>query len=114
MKFEFEIDAYDIYNKYTWKSDFGICREYANKGKKDGIVTSIKSPAPNKINKYKVVKYVAKRNHHLQQSVYAHVTRSHRHISESKDGTNILAYIRQDSKNYIRTKKMYSLSFNTI
>jgi zinc finger SWIM domain-containing protein 3 len=40
MEFESEIAAYDFYNEYSKKTGFGIRREYGNKSKKDGILTS--------------------------------------------------------------------------
>ncbi|KAF1898585.1 hypothetical protein Lal_00023588 [Lupinus albus] len=42
MKFESEVAAYDFYNEYNRKCGFGIRREYANKSRKDGVVTSRK------------------------------------------------------------------------
>ncbi|XP_019451930.1 PREDICTED: protein FAR1-RELATED SEQUENCE 5-like [Lupinus angustifolius] len=42
MTFESEVAAYDFYNEYSWKCGFGIRREYANKSRKDGVVTSRK------------------------------------------------------------------------
>ena len=40
MEFEYEIAAYDFYNEYNKKTGVGIRREYGNKSKKDGILTS--------------------------------------------------------------------------
>ncbi|GAU39124.1 hypothetical protein TSUD_23030 [Trifolium subterraneum] len=40
MEFEYEVAAYDFYNEYNKKMGFGIRREYGNKSKIDGILTS--------------------------------------------------------------------------
>ncbi|XP_024639282.1 protein FAR1-RELATED SEQUENCE 5 isoform X1 [Medicago truncatula] len=40
MEFESEALAYEFYNEYSRKCGFGIRREYANKSKKDGVLTS--------------------------------------------------------------------------
>ena len=40
MEFESEVAAYEFYNKYSRRIGFGIRREYGNKSKKDGILTS--------------------------------------------------------------------------
>ncbi|GAU26907.1 hypothetical protein TSUD_03100 [Trifolium subterraneum] len=40
MKFESEASAYDFYNSYSKRIGFGIRREYANKNRVDGILTS--------------------------------------------------------------------------
>jgi len=40
MEFESEAAAYEFYNKYSRIIGFGIRREYGNKSKKDGILTS--------------------------------------------------------------------------
>ncbi|GAU23100.1 hypothetical protein TSUD_184010 [Trifolium subterraneum] len=40
MEFESEVAAYDFYNEYNKKMGFGIRREYGNKSKIDGILTS--------------------------------------------------------------------------
>jgi hypothetical protein len=42
MEFESEALAYEFYNEYSRKCGFGIRREYANKSKKDGVLTSRK------------------------------------------------------------------------
>ncbi|CAJ2663636.1 unnamed protein product [Trifolium pratense] len=42
MKFDSEAAAYDFYNEYSKKLGFGIRREYVNKSKKDGVLTSRK------------------------------------------------------------------------
>ncbi|KAK2408460.1 protein FAR1-RELATED SEQUENCE [Trifolium repens] len=40
IEFESEVAAYDFYNEYNKKMGFGIRREYGNKSKVDGILTS--------------------------------------------------------------------------
>ena len=40
MKFEADEIAYDFYNEYGRKTGFSIRKEYANKCKKIGVVTS--------------------------------------------------------------------------
>ena len=40
MIFESEVAAYDFYNEYSKRTGFGIRREYGNKSKKDGVLTS--------------------------------------------------------------------------
>jgi zinc finger SWIM domain-containing protein 3 len=40
MEFESEVAAYDFYNEYSKKMGFSIRREYGNKSKVDGILTS--------------------------------------------------------------------------
>jgi len=40
MEFESEAAAYEFYNEYSRRIGFGIRREYGNKSKKDGILTS--------------------------------------------------------------------------
>ncbi|KAJ1426665.1 FAR1 DNA-binding domain [Sesbania bispinosa] len=40
MEFESEVVAYKFYNEYSKRVGFGIRREYGNKSKKDGILTS--------------------------------------------------------------------------
>jgi len=40
MEFESETAAYEFYNEYSRRIGFGIRREYDNKSKKDGILTS--------------------------------------------------------------------------
>ncbi|KAJ1380295.1 FAR1 DNA-binding domain [Sesbania bispinosa] len=40
MEFESEVAAYEFYNEYSKRIGFGIRREYGNKSKKDGILTS--------------------------------------------------------------------------
>ncbi|CAJ2638775.1 unnamed protein product [Trifolium pratense] len=40
MEFESEVAAYDFYNEYSRRIGFGIRREYGNKSRKDGILTS--------------------------------------------------------------------------
>jgi zinc finger SWIM domain-containing protein 3 len=40
MKFDSEAAAYEFYNEYSKRIGFGIRREYANKSKKDGVLTS--------------------------------------------------------------------------
>ncbi|XP_024634834.1 protein FAR1-RELATED SEQUENCE 7-like [Medicago truncatula] len=42
MEFESEAFTYEFYNEYSKKCGFGIRREYANKSKKDGVLTSRK------------------------------------------------------------------------
>ncbi|KAJ1396932.1 FAR1 DNA-binding domain [Sesbania bispinosa] len=40
MELESEVVAYEFYNEYSKRIGFGIHREYGNKSKKDGILTS--------------------------------------------------------------------------
>ncbi|XP_024625265.1 protein FAR1-RELATED SEQUENCE 5-like [Medicago truncatula] len=40
MIFESEVAAYEFYNEYSKRIGFGIRREYGNKSKKDGVLTS--------------------------------------------------------------------------
>jgi hypothetical protein len=40
MKFESETAAYEFYNDYSKRIGFGIRREYGNKGRIDGVLTS--------------------------------------------------------------------------
>ncbi|WJX30659.1 hypothetical protein P8452_19175 [Trifolium repens] len=40
MEFESEVAAYEFYNEYSRRIGFGIRREYGNKSRKDGILTS--------------------------------------------------------------------------
>ena len=40
MIFESEVAAYKFYNEYSKRIGFGIRREYENKSKKDGVLTS--------------------------------------------------------------------------
>ncbi|KEH16594.1 FAR1 DNA-binding domain protein [Medicago truncatula] len=64
MEFESEAVAYEFYNKYSRRIGFGIRREYGNKSKKDGILTS--------------------RRFTCFKEGYFHTPRSHRQISESR------------------------------
>jgi zinc finger SWIM domain-containing protein 3 len=92
-----------------------------------------------KIEKYKVVDFVAQHNHPLQPQEYVHMIRSHRCISEAqasqivlgdesglrpKDlheyiskqagGLETVGFTKQDLKNYLRTKRMHSLKFGEV
>jgi zinc finger SWIM domain-containing protein 3 len=40
MKFDSEAAAYDFYNEYSKRIGFGIRREYGNKSRVDGVLTS--------------------------------------------------------------------------
>ncbi|CAH9082145.1 unnamed protein product [Cuscuta epithymum] len=40
MEFKSEVEAYEYYNAYSKRYGFGIRREYVNRSKKDGILTS--------------------------------------------------------------------------
>jgi len=40
MKFESETAAYEFYNDYSKRIGFGICQEYGNKSRIDGVLTS--------------------------------------------------------------------------
>ncbi|GAU41201.1 hypothetical protein TSUD_26260 [Trifolium subterraneum] len=138
MKFDSEETAYDFYNEYSKNIGFGIRREYVNKSKKDGVLTSRKFTC-FKEGKYKVVDYVAQHNHPLQPQEYVHMIRSHRRISEAqasqivlgdesglrpKDlheyiskqagGLETVGFTKQDLKNYLRTKRMHSLKFGEV
>lgn len=42
MEFESENDAYESYNHYEWRVGFSVPREYTNKVKKTGYITSRK------------------------------------------------------------------------
>ncbi|CAK8544076.1 unnamed protein product [Lathyrus sativus] len=174
MKFESEAAAYDFYNEYSKRIGFGIRREYANKSKKDGVLTSRRFTCfkegvrgvdkryqmtgehtraetrtgcqarmvislDRKIEKYKVVDFVAQHNHPLQPLEYVHMIRSHRRISEAqasqivlgdesgltpKDlheyiskqvgGIETVGFTRRDLKNYLQTKRMQSLKYGEV
>ena len=40
MKFEYEVAAYEFYNDYSKRIGFGVRREYGNKSRIDGVLTS--------------------------------------------------------------------------
>ncbi|WJX88173.1 hypothetical protein P8452_70285 [Trifolium repens] len=89
MKFDSEAAAYEFYNEYSKRIGFGIRREYANKSKKDGVLTSRRFTC-FKEEKYKVVDFVAQHNHPLQPQEYVHMIRSHRRISEAQASQIVL------------------------
>ncbi|KAK2402304.1 protein FAR1-RELATED SEQUENCE [Trifolium repens] len=125
MKFDSEAAAYEFYNEYSKRIGFGIRREYVNKSKKDGVLTSRRFTCfkedirgvdkrrqpkgerhraetrtgcqarmvislDRKIEKYKVVDFVAQHNHPLQPQEYVHMIRSHRRISEAQASQIVL------------------------
>jgi hypothetical protein len=67
IEFESEVAAYDFYNEYNKKMGFGIRREYGNKSKVDGILTSRRFTCFKEGNRgvYKVVDFVSEHNHIL-------------------------------------------------
>jgi len=97
MKFDSEAAAYEFYNEYNKRIGFGIRREYANKSRVDGVLTSRRFTCvdersqPNgepraeirtgcstrivisldrKIEKYKVIDFIAEHNHQLNLSMF--------------------------------------------
>jgi hypothetical protein len=67
MEFESEVAAYDFYNEYSKKMGFSIRREYGNKSKVDGILTSRRFTCFKEGNRgvYKVIDFVSEHNHIL-------------------------------------------------
>ncbi|KAK2408459.1 protein FAR1-RELATED SEQUENCE [Trifolium repens] len=67
IEFESEVAAYDFYNEYNKKMGFGIRREYGNKSKVDGILTSRRFTCFKEGNRgvYKVIDFVSEHNHIL-------------------------------------------------
>ncbi|XP_058721616.1 protein FAR1-RELATED SEQUENCE 5-like [Vicia villosa] len=177
MEFESEAAAYEFYNEYSRVTGFGIRREYGNKSRKDGTLTSrrftcFKEGMQNvdkrrnlikegregrvetrtgcdarmvisldrKIGKYKVVDFVGQHNHALLPPGYVNMVRSHRRISESQtshilvgekksrlkqkvfrkevsnevDGMDGIGCTRQESKNYLPTRRMRSLMYGEV
>ncbi|XP_058785000.1 protein FAR1-RELATED SEQUENCE 5-like [Vicia villosa] len=173
MEFLSEAEAYEFYNKYSKGFGFGIRREYSNKSRIDGVLTSRRftcfkegarvidkrrNPTgepraetrtgclarmvislDRKIEKYKVVDFVAQHNHPLLPQEYVHMIRSHRHISEAqasqiilgeesglrpKDlheyiskqsgGIETVGFTRQDLKNLLKTKRKQSLKYGEV
>ncbi|KAJ1375774.1 FAR1 DNA-binding domain [Sesbania bispinosa] len=140
MEFESEVEAYEFYNEHSRRNEFGIRREYGNKSKKDGILTS------RRFSCFREGKRgINKRDHLMKEpraetrtgceAQYVHLIRSHRHILESQASQIVLAdesglkpkdfheympkqaggiytvgYTKQDHKNYLRTRRKQSLS----
>jgi zinc finger SWIM domain-containing protein 3 len=124
MEFESEVAAYEFYNEYSRRIGFGIRREYGNKSRKDGILTSRRFTC-----------FKAQHNHALQPPGYVHMIRSHRrshasqvvvadesglkqdfqeYVSKHDDGIDIIGYSAQEIKNYLPTKRMRSLMYGEV
>ena len=172
MKFDSEAAAYEFYNEYSKRIGFGIRREYGNKSRVDGVLTSRRFTCfkegvravdkrrqpkgepraeirtgclarmvislDRKIEKYKVVDFIAEHNHELQPE-HVHMIRSHRRISETqasqivlgdesglrpKDlheyiskqagGIKTVGFTKKDLTNYLETKRKQSLKYGEV
>ncbi|XP_027121897.1 protein FAR1-RELATED SEQUENCE 5-like [Coffea arabica] len=131
MEFNSEEDAYKFYNKYAFKMDFSIRKDYLNKDK-DGVTT----PRRYSCCKEGVKRKYEEHNHELHIAQCAHMMPSQRKVSVAQGfqteisedagfslkqshefmgkevgGMGNVGYTRNDLKRYLRTRRERSLKY---
>jgi len=78
MKFESEVATYDFYNDYNKRIGFGIRREYGNKSRIDGVLTSRRFTCLKRVRelltKDATNGRVESRNHNRMHNAYGYFT----------------------------------------
>ncbi|KAL7200508.1 hypothetical protein ACSBR1_032435 [Camellia fascicularis] len=100
MEFPSEEIAYEFYNEYRRIVGFGIRKDYCNKSKKDGVMTS-----------RKFVCDVQGMNIDIADDTGISLKALHDLISVIVGGKEFVGFMREDQKTYLRAKRQRNLQY---
>ncbi|XP_028114166.1 uncharacterized protein LOC114312151 [Camellia sinensis] len=95
MEFPSEEAVYEFYNEYGRIVGFSIRRDYCNKSKEDGVMTS---------RKFGI-------NIDIADETEISLKASHDLISAIAEGKEFVGFMRKDQKTYLRAKRQRNLQY---